>query len=203
MEKTNEKHENLTETDEESIGISETAAESQPQDTKSRITSDALSRKEQQGTVPSREESSQRTDTIANNASKAGEDVPIGTKKRAILPAWEPDVEDDLATLCTPAASVALAQEQSWQTQKLRRKKLGKLVGAKRVRKQVFYLGGISLECSAEDISSFCGDHCNLIDCRIIPSRRHGTQATRIVVGESEGKVLESLTWPKHLYLRR
>ena len=72
--------------------------------------------KEQQGPVPSREESSQRTDTIANNASKAGENIPIGTKKRAGLPAWEPDVEDDLATLCTPADSVALAQEQSWQT---------------------------------------------------------------------------------------
>ena len=78
--------------------------------------------KEQQGPVPSREESSQRTDTIANNASKAGENVPIGTKKRAVLPAWAPDVEDDLATLCTPAGLVALAQEQSWQTQKLRRK---------------------------------------------------------------------------------
>ena len=77
MEKTNEKHENLTETDEESIGISTTAAESQPQDTKSRITSDALSRKEQQGPVPSREESSQRTDTIANDSFIAGENVPI------------------------------------------------------------------------------------------------------------------------------
>ena len=47
VEKTNEKHENCTETDEESIGISGTAAESQPQDTNSGITSDARSSKDQ------------------------------------------------------------------------------------------------------------------------------------------------------------
>ena len=99
--------------------------------------------------------------------------------------------------LCRSRTRAILANTET------KKEKLGKLVGAKRERKQVFYLGGISLECSAEDISSFCGDHCYLIDCRIILSRRHGTQAARIVVGESEGKVLESLTWPKHLYLRR
>ena len=92
VEKTNEKHENLTETDGESIGISGTAAESQPQDTKSRITSDAFSRKEQQGEERnlSREESSQRTDTIANDASKAGENVPIGAKKGLSFPLGNP-----------------------------------------------------------------------------------------------------------------
>ena len=78
-----------------------------------RITSDALSRKEQRGTVPSPEESSQHTDTAGNNASKACENVPIGNKKRAVLPAWAPDVEDDLATLCTPAGSVALARKSN------------------------------------------------------------------------------------------
>ncbi len=84
-----------------------------------------------------------------------------------------------------------------------KKKPLGKLVGALRVKKQVFYLGGISTECSSEDVVSFCGDSCPLIECRIMRSKRNGTQAARIVVSESNGQTLECLEWPKHVYLRR
>ena len=80
---------------------------------------------------------------------------------------------------------------------------LGKLLGAQRVKKQVFYLGGINTNCSAEDIVSFCEDHCQLIECQTMPSKRSGTQAARLVVKDSDGPILERLEWPKHMYIRR
>ena len=86
---------------------------------------------------------------------------------------------------------------------KSNRKPLGKLMGATRIKKTVFYLGGVSPECSAEDIHSFCDSHCSLIDCRMLPSRRFGTQAARIVVQEDYATILEAIEWPQHLHLRR
>ncbi len=84
-----------------------------------------------------------------------------------------------------------------------KRNPLGKLVGAQRVKKQVFYLGGISIECFSDDIVSFCKDRCPILECRIMPSKRSGTQAARIVVQEKDGQTLEMLEWPEHVYLRR
>ncbi len=83
------------------------------------------------------------------------------------------------------------------------KKPLGKLLGAVRVKKQVFYLGGINTECSSEDIVSFCGAVCPVTDCRIMRSNRTGTQAARIVIQENAAKTLEGLEWPEHVYLRR
>ena len=89
------------------------------------------------------------------------------------------------------------------QQNKTENKPLGKLVGAARIRKRVYYLGGISPECSAEDIQNFCDPGCRLIECRMLPSRRYGTQAARLVVPENPEIKLESLDWPPNLYLRR
>ena len=86
---------------------------------------------------------------------------------------------------------------------KSNKKPLGKLMGATRIKKTVFYLGGVSPECSAEDIHSFCDSHCSLIDCRMLPSRRFGTQAARIVVQEDYATILEAMEWPQHLHLRK
>ncbi len=80
---------------------------------------------------------------------------------------------------------------------------LGKLLGAKRVKKQVFYLGGVSLECSAEDITSFCSSHCTLLDCRMMPSRRTGTLSARLIVSSDDSDVMQSIDWPEHVYLRK
>lgn len=82
------------------------------------------------------------------------------------------------------------------QQNKTENKPLGKLVGAARIRKRVYYLGGISPECSAEDIQNFCDPGCRLIECRMLPSRRYGTQAARLVVPENPEIKLESLDWP-------
>ena len=52
---------------------------------------------------------------------------------------------------------------------------LGKLLGAKRIKKQVFYLGGVSPDCSAEDITKFCAQYCDILQCQMLTSRRSGT----------------------------
>ena len=98
---------------------------------------------------------------------------------------------------------VVLKKKQITKPIETQKKPLGKLLGATRIKRQVFYMGGINTECSVEDIESFCQEHCRLLACRIIPSRRYGTQAARIVVDEHDGHVIESLPWPKHLYVRR
>ncbi len=80
---------------------------------------------------------------------------------------------------------------------------LGKLLGAQRVKKQVFYLGGVNPDCSAEDITTFCAQHCSILQCQMMTSRRTGTQAARIIVSSNDVDVLESIKWPTHVYLRR
>ena len=37
----------------------------------------------------------------------------------------------------------------------------------------------------------------------MLPSRRTGTQAARIVVAETEAAKLMTIVWPEHLYLRQ
>ena len=83
------------------------------------------------------------------------------------------------------------------------KKPLGKLLGAERVKKQVYFVGGINPDCTSEDIENFCRPHCPLLQCRIVPSRRYGTQAARLTVAESNGQLLETLSWPTHCYIRR
>ena len=91
--------------------------------------------------------------------------------------------------------AAATAEEQP-------KKPLGKLLGAKRVKKQVFFVGGINPECTSEDIKNFCQPHCQLIECRMIPSRMYGTQSARLVVAESDGQLLETFSWPAYCYIR-
>ena len=79
---------------------------------------------------------------------------------------------------------------------------VGKLFGAQRTRKQVFYLGGIAPECSVEDIETFASEYCSLLECRMMTSKRTGTQAARIVIAEDEVDKLKAIIWPEHLYLR-
>ena len=69
-------------------------------------------------------------------------------------------------------------------TTKIPDKPHGQLVGAERIKERVDYVDGISLNCSADDLKSFCD--CSVLDCRLMPSRRHGTlpavQDTVVVV---------------------
>ena len=81
-------------------------------------------------------------------------------------------------------------------------KPLGKLVGAPRIRRRVFYVGGIAPECSVEDLQQFCEDQCPLIDCRLMPSRRTGTQSAYVEVAETMADKFRSITWPENLYAR-
>ena len=53
----------------------------------------------------------------------------------------------------------------------------GKLLGANRIKRKMFYLGGIDPKCGNEDISEFSKPVCELLECRLMPStgRRFGT----------------------------
>ena len=83
------------------------------------------------------------------------------------------------------------------------KKPLGKLLGAERIIKAVYYLGGISPNCAADDIVSFCRPYCNILDCRILSSKRTGTQAARLVIDKRTCSTLEKVEWPEHVFLQR
>ena len=80
----------------------------------------------------------------------------------------------------------------------------GKLLGANRIKRKVFYLGGIDPKCGNEDIdiSEFCKPVCELLECRLMPSRRFGTLAARIVINEKDAEKFQSLHWPDYCFLR-
>ena len=80
---------------------------------------------------------------------------------------------------------------------------MGKLLGAERVKKKEYYLGGVHPDCVSNDIISFClGNQCELMDCRLFTSKRCGTQAARITVEKSRSDILETLEWSDHMYVR-
>ena len=83
------------------------------------------------------------------------------------------------------------------------KKPLGKLLGAERIIKAVYYLGGINPNCAADDIVSFCRPYCNILDCRILSSKRTGTQAARLVIDKRTCSALEKVEWPEHVFLQK
>lgn len=82
------------------------------------------------------------------------------------------------------------------------KKPLGKLVGAPRVRKKVYYVGGIDPACTAEDLTQYCEDSCPILDCRLMPSRRSGTWSAYVQVAEDLSHRFDSINWPENMYAR-
>ena len=81
---------------------------------------------------------------------------------------------------------------------------LGKLVGAPKVRKKVYNVGGIAPTCTAEDLPLFCEGTCPLLvlGCRLMPSRRTGTRSAYVAVAEDLSQRFASITWPQNVYAR-
>ena len=113
----------------------------------------------------------------------------------------------------------ATATPNEWLTQSNRRRKrkagkpakresslarvpLGKLCGAQRITKSVYYVGGMNPQCTAEDLRSFCSEFLEVIDCRVMPSSRYGTVAARLVVRGEDAHKTESINWPEHVFAR-
>ena len=112
------------------------------------------------------------------------------------------------------SSSPTLPSDEKWTKKTPRRpntgsknpvdkKPLGKLLGAERIIKAVYYLGGISPNCAADDIVSFCRPYCNILDCRILSSKRTGTQAARLVIDKRTCSTLEKVEWPEHVFLQK
>ena len=113
----------------------------------------------------------------------------------------------------------ATATPNEWRTQTDRRQKrkagkpakresslarvpLGKLCGAQKITRSVFYVGGMNPQCTAEDLRSFCSEFLEVIDCRVMPSSRYGTVAARLVVRSEDAHKAESINWPDHVFAR-
>ena len=84
----------------------------------------------------------------------------------------------------------------------LARVPLGKLCGAQRITKSVYYVGGMNPQCTAEDLRSFCSEFLEVIDCRVMPSSRYGTVTARLVVRGEDAHKTESINWPDHVFAR-
>ena len=80
------------------------------------------------------------------------------------------------------------------------------LRGSGQIRRAVYYLRGISPECTAVDIQRYCDQRrIRVSSCRILPTRRFGTNAARLSVAqidaEKEGIMSEDF-WPEHITIR-
>ena len=111
--------------------------------------------------------------------------------------------ESNWSTVAKKKGKTALPKPNVQSPDTNGKKPMGKLLGAERVKKKVYYLGGVHPDCVSNDIISFClGNQCELMDCRLFTSKRCGTQAARITVEKSRSDILETLEWPDHMYVR-
>ena len=115
--------------------------------------------------------------------------------------------DQNCASLTEPRRTTTLPIDQ-WKTQRKKRSTatvqttipLGELVGSPKVRKKVFYVGGIAPTCTAEDLLLYCEDSCPLLDCRLMPSRRTGTRSACVEAAEDLSQRFASITWPENVY---
>ena len=80
------------------------------------------------------------------------------------------------------------------------------LRGSGQIRRAVYYLRGISPECTAVDIQRYCDQRrIRVSSCRILQTRRFGTNVARLSVAqidaEKEGMMSENF-WPEHITIR-
>lgn len=104
-------------------------------------------------------------------------------------------------------------QAGGWKLVRPRRSPLEKsspkpvpLKGANRIRRRVFYLGGIDAQCSSDDIIQYCRDrNVRVASCRLLPSKRFGTTSARLSVAEEDARASEILGknfWPNLVSIR-
>ena len=80
------------------------------------------------------------------------------------------------------------------------------LRGARTIRKTVFFLGGISPECSADDITTYCSERGIMVSaCRLLESRLFGTKSARLSVSQADAlkeNILGESFWPENITIR-
>ena len=80
------------------------------------------------------------------------------------------------------------------------------LRGTSHVPRAVFYLRGISPECTAGHIEKYCAEReIRVSNCRILQTRRFGTRAARLSVAQIDAEKAEMLSenfWPEHISIR-
>lgn len=79
------------------------------------------------------------------------------------------------------------------------------LQSAKRVRRSVFYVGGMDLQSTAEDVVNHCEEKgVSVTACRVFPSKRNfGTLAARLTIAEEGSATAQGDTfWPAGVSVR-
>ena len=80
------------------------------------------------------------------------------------------------------------------------------LKGGKKIARKVVFVGGISINCCAEDLLAYCRQkQVEVTGCRMYSSKKvYGTMWARLtVVDKDESKVLEPDFWPQDVSARR
>ncbi len=79
-----------------------------------------------------------------------------------------------------------------------------KLRGAVRIKRAVLYVGGVSTDCTADDLVDFCNEqHVRVTHCRMIQSRRFGSKSARLTIFQEDADVaLNADFWPDHVTAR-
>ena len=80
------------------------------------------------------------------------------------------------------------------------------LKGSNSIKKSVFFIGGLDLETTVEQVSGYCAERqVRVSSCRLLPSKRFGTRAARISVATSDAEsagLLKNEFWPEHISAR-
>ena len=86
-----------------------------------------------------------------------------------------------------------------------RHRKPADLRGGKKIARRVVFVGGININCSADDLVAYCRKkNVEVTGCRLIPSRTvYGTLYAHLTVAEhDEINVLKNEFWPEHVTAR-
>lgn len=80
------------------------------------------------------------------------------------------------------------------------------LKGSARIKREVFFLGGISPECSLESVVNWCEQkNVKVATCRFLPSKLFGTKSARLSVSAEDASsknIVNEDFWPKEITIR-
>ena len=126
------------------------------------------------------------------------ETAPISRKRKKVKTGPPRSSPKAVGEVWQSVATRKTRQQQA--TIKPTKSLLGQLPGAQQISKRMFYVGGISPECSSEDFRSFCEKHCQVIQWHVMSSSRYGTVSARLVVPAEDGPKIEAVWWPDHVF---
>lgn len=121
----------------------------------------------------------------------------------AQMPRPRPDMEETAHSWSIVQQKRALAASRTREADPSSK---GRLTSSRPMKRAVFFVGGIGLQCTVEDVVEHCQENGTTVtSCRVFPSRRNfGTLAARLTVAsEDSDKVLTDGFWPDGVSARK